>query len=247
MPIKISDEDYLNLSESEKHVIDYLNDHEKELSDLSITMIAARTYTSLATVSRAIRKCGYNGISELRYSLQQRQPLYSPDSLSVNDILTQSLRECTRTIDNISIPSILKITEYIKSANRIFIYARGYTALVAEEFQHYLMLLGYNAFVMKDSIIMKRTEYLVKSDDLVFIISVRNTTPELAESAEMAKKIGAKVVSCCCVEGTNLEKFSDVTVIGYSENIVENDTASCYSRVSLTIICHIITEYLGKY
>ena len=102
MPIKISDEDYLNLSESEKHVIDYLNDHEKELSDLSITMIAARTYTSLATVSRAIRKCGYNGISELRYSLQQRQPLYSPDSLSVNDILTQSLRECTRTIDNIS-------------------------------------------------------------------------------------------------------------------------------------------------
>ena len=246
MPIKISDEDYLNLSESEKHVIDYLNDHEKELSDLSITMIAARTYTSLATVSRAIRKCGYNGISELRYSLQQRQPLYSPDSLSVNDILTQSLRECTRTIDNISIPSILKITEYIKSANRIFIYARGYTALVAEEFQHYLMLLGYNAFVMKDSIIMKRTDHLVKKDDMVIIISVRNTTPELAESAAMAKENGAKVVALVCVEGTSLEKYADVTVIGYDENVVDTMPVQSASRISLTIICHIITQYLAK-
>ncbi|MBQ1505785.1 MAG: MurR/RpiR family transcriptional regulator [Erysipelotrichales bacterium] len=245
MPIKISEEDYLNLSESERHVIDFLNEHEKQISELSITTIAAKTFTSLATVSRAIRKCGYDGISELRYSLQQKNSSRD-DSYVVNDVLNQSLRECRHTIDNISIPSILKITNFIKSSNRIFIYSRGYTALVAEEFAHYLMLLGYNAFVMKDSIIMKRTDHLVKKDDMVIIISVRNTTPELAESAAMAKENGAKVVALVCVEGTSLEKYADVTVIGYDENVVDTMPVQSASRISLTIICHIITQYLAK-
>ena len=73
MPIRINENDYLRLSESEKHVIDYINEHEKQLSELSITTIAQKSFTSLATVSRAIRKCGYSGIAEMRYSLSNKK------------------------------------------------------------------------------------------------------------------------------------------------------------------------------
>ena len=244
MSLKINEENYLNLSQSEQQVIDFINENENLLPELSITTIAARTYTSLATVSRAIKKCGYDGIAHLRYALQQKNAPTNDETLIMNDVLAKAYRECSRTIDSISIPQILKIISYIKKSKRIFLYSRGYTSLVADEFAHHLVCLGYNAFVMKDSVVMQRTKSILKPDDLMIIITVHNTTPELAESAAMAYEIGASVVTLCCVAGTNLEQYSNVTVIGYSESLGGN--VLNVSRVSLSIICHVIIEYLDK-
>ncbi|MFR5079803.1 MAG: hypothetical protein ACLTDX_18050 [[Clostridium] innocuum] len=36
---------------------------------MSITTIAEKTFTSPATVSRTIQKCGFRGTSELRYKI----------------------------------------------------------------------------------------------------------------------------------------------------------------------------------
>ena len=246
MANRINTENYLSLSQSEQQVINFINDNVKDISSLSITTIASKTYTSLATVSRAIRKCGYDGIAHLRYSLKQDDMQEAEDIHIMNDILAKSYRECTRTIDNISIPHILRIISYIMNSRRTFLYARGYTALVAEEFAHHLVCLGYNAFVMKDSVVMGRTDMIMNPDDLMIVISVRNTTPELYESAKMAKAMGARVVTCCCVEGTNLESVSDVTIIGYAENVVDSLNVLSASRVSLSIICHVIIDYLSK-
>ena len=103
-----------------------------------------------------------------------------------------------QTIDNLNITSILHAIEYIKSSKRILIYARGFTALIAEEFQMYLQLLGYDAVIVKDVMWMLHTDKIVTKEDTVFILSVQNSTKELAKSARTAKRIGAKVVTCCC-------------------------------------------------
>ncbi len=47
------------LTHSELSVIDYINQHESTAAELSITELAEASYTSPATVSRAIRKCGF--------------------------------------------------------------------------------------------------------------------------------------------------------------------------------------------
>ena len=44
------------------------------------------------------------------------------------------------------------------------------------------------ALVVKDVTVMVKTDKLVNSNDLVIILSVMNTTPELAISARMAKR-----------------------------------------------------------
>ncbi len=119
----------------------------------------------------------------------------------MNKVLNKSYKECVKTIDNICVTNILKIIDYIKTAEKIFIYARGFTALVADELCMQLQLLGYNALVVKDVTWMVKTDKLVNSNDLVIILSVMNTTPELAISARMAKRTGARVVTCCCKRG----------------------------------------------
>lgn len=67
---------------------------------------------------------------------------------------------------------------------------------------------------------------------------------ELASSARMAKRTGAKVVTCCCKEGTPLERYSDVSIIGYAETITSNKTITVISRIPLYIITRTIVEYL---
>lgn len=243
MIIQISKEVYDNLSDSEQQVINYLNENEASIPLMSITTIAEKTFTSPATVSRTIQKCGFRGISELRYKISKRAE-HTDDSYVVNKVLNKSYKECVKTIDNICVTNILKIIEYVKAAEKIFIYARGFTALVADELCMQLQLLGYNALVVKDVTWMVKTDKLVNANDLVIILSVMNTTPELASSARMAKRTGAKVVICCCKEGTPLERYSDVSIIGYAETITSNKTITVISRIPLYIITRTIVEYL---
>ncbi|MGM0164484.1 MurR/RpiR family transcriptional regulator [Enterococcus sp. DIV1059_2] len=247
MIIDLNKEIYQRLSSSERSVIDFLNKNELLIPKLSITKIAEKTYVSSATVSRTIQKCGFSGINELRYKISQhKQEKSSFDTpYVVNNILAKSFRECTKTIDAIDSSSIYQIIEHIKAAQKIFIYARGFTALIADEFQMYLQLLGYNAIIVKDSMWMKNTAQIVTSDDIIIILSLRNSTPELVESAKNAQKIGAKVITICCKSKTNLENYSDITIIGHTEKIMEVSGLTVFSRIPLLVITRTIIEYIG--
>ncbi|MDB7984199.1 MULTISPECIES: MurR/RpiR family transcriptional regulator [Faecalicoccus] len=248
MFIQVDKEIYEKLSEVERSVIHFLNQNEEKIPYMSITNIADKTFTSQSTVSRAIQKCGFQGISQLRYEILQQDQFKSrhESGYEMNNILSKSYRECTKTIDSISPISMLDTIQLIKEAKNIFIYARGFTALIAEEFQMYLQLLGYNAIIVKDVKWMENTKYIVKENDLVFIISVRNSTPELSSSARIAKQIGAKVITCCCKNPNGLEQYSDIVIPGHSEQIMKASGLTVYSRIPLLIITRTIIEYLGN-
>lgn len=198
MVIHIKKEDYEKLSDSERRVVDFLNQNEIKVPTLSITQIAAHTFTSAATVTRAIKKCGFSGIAHLRYAIAEEGESKAVSPYTVNEILAKTYRECTKTIENVCVTDILKTIELIKKARRIFIYSRGFTTLVSEEFQMSLQILGYDTVIVKDVNWMKNTRKIVTKDDLIIILSVRNSTKALAESAHSARRQGATVVSCCC-------------------------------------------------
>ena len=61
MLIEITEAEKELLTQTELNVVDWLNEHENRIFDLSISDIAVETYSSPATVSRAIRKCGFYG------------------------------------------------------------------------------------------------------------------------------------------------------------------------------------------
>jgi DNA-binding MurR/RpiR family transcriptional regulator len=92
---------------------------------------------------------------------------------------------------------------------------------------------------------MCRFDELVEEEELVIILSLSNTTPELKIAAELAKKKGAIVVVCCCVEGSDLEKIADITIIGKSVPIVAKKALGCASRIPLQIIGRTVIEYLA--
>ena len=159
--------------------------------------------------------------------------------------MQNSYKECVETIERIDPEAILKLVDYIKSAKKIHIVASGVTRLCAQEFEFQLQCQKYNVYSHWDLPVMRRIDELVDQEDLVIIFSITNETQELKMAARLSKKVGAKVVTCCCKEGTELEKYTDLALIGKSIPIEAKKALGCASRIPLQIIGRTVVEYLA--
>ena len=132
MLIELNKEIMQSLTKTESEIIKFINDNEERMSQLSIVDIAFDTYSSPATVSRAIRKCGVNGFNELRYRLTSKN---NDDEIqNMGEIINKSFVEARQVVDRISVKNVLNIINCLAKAKRIYVLARGLTEYVGEEF-----------------------------------------------------------------------------------------------------------------
>ena len=233
-----------HLSNAESVAIQYINQHINQIEHMSISDIAEGAFVSNSTVSRAIRKCGFSSLAELKVLTGQEGNDAQQPSYRINQILSKSYVECLETIKMIQIDAIIEIVRLLHGASRVFLLANGLTALVADDFAFQLQCQQINACVISDSQVMLKMDMLVKPDDVVMIISAKNTASELAVGAEQSHLRGAKVITCCCKKNTSLEEYSDIVVYGYTQDIVPNQAYGSTSRLGLSIITRTIVEYL---
>lgn len=233
------------LTKTELAIIQYVNNHEKELPTLSIVDIAEETYTSPSTVSRAIRKCGLHGFNELRHRLTEVAD--DKELHQLGEIMNKSVIEAQILVERISVPELLNIAKELLMAKRIYVLARGPSEFVGEEFSFKLQLLDLNAMFINDPDIMRKKAHRVTKEDLVFIFSLNGNTPELLDAAESASLNHCKVISCCCNEHSELFSRSDCQILGYRHKHISIKDFEVSSRVSLFMISRIITDYLVSY
>lgn len=231
-----------NLSKTEREIVKFINENANLLSEMSIVDIAFETFSSPATVSRAIRKCGINGFNELRYKLTTNTK--NDDLSNINEIMNKSLIEATSVLEQISLTNVLNIVKTISSSKKIYVLARGLTEYVAKEFCLKLQLLDYNAVEFFDPNIMISITKSVKKDDLIIIFSLNGQTKELIESAKSAKLLGANIITCCCSDRSPLLEYSAYYILGYKHTHTSIKEFEVTSRLPLYIISRIIIDYL---
>ncbi|MGL5693394.1 MAG: MurR/RpiR family transcriptional regulator [Peptostreptococcaceae bacterium] len=243
MIIQLTNQEEQNLTTSEKMVVDFINKNQSKISKMSIVDIADNTFTSAATVSRAIKKCGLKGFSELRYKLIMDDSSNN-EYKNINHILEKSLIEVQRTIENLSIKDIKDAIDLIKSSRRVYILARGLTELVATELDLKLKLLGYNSFLITDPSIMIKITQTLANEELVLVFSLRGSTEEIVQAVKNAKNQGCRVITCCCEKKSKLEKISDITLVGEKHTRISIKEYEVTSRIPLQVISRAIIDYL---
>lgn len=183
--------DFMNkLTDTEKNVISFINSNAAAISSMSISEVAEATYSSPATVSRTIKKCGIAGFAELRYMLTQKTESRQ-DSVDVNEIFNKSLLEISNTIEQLSTETILKAVTEMQKAKRIFIFSKGLSDNVASELALKLQIMNKNVVYNSDSNIMQELSAHTGMDSVVIIFSMSGSTPELISVAEKASMMGA--------------------------------------------------------
>lgn len=197
-------------------------------------------------MTRAIQKCGFDGMSDLRYQIlnQKNLRLNENRAYNVNSIIQKTYSECINTIENIVLTDVLKVIELIRTSKNVYVAGIGSTSLVAEEFTKYLQILGIQAILTNDSTWIESINKIASSSDLLVILSVNGKHNLLIRAAHIAKNSNIPVVSCCCNKKSKLKEYSDIVIYGHTENINEYKGIRNDSRLPLLIITRIITEYL---
>lgn len=246
MIIKLNHELLESLTSTEKKVINYINENYNEIPNMSIIELAAETYTSPATVSRAVKKCDLDGFAELRYKISQKVN-DNKNSETMNNVLEKSLNEISTTVDYLSLDDILESVKIIKNSKKVYVLARGLSELVAKEFSLKLQLLSYNTFQVSDpNIIISLAKEHLSSDDTLCIFSLYGETESLILAAENAASIGCNVITSSCAEETPLKELSDIYLQGYKHDHHSIKNFEVSSRLPLNVIARTVIDYLAQ-
>jgi 6-phospho-3-hexuloisomerase len=116
------------------------------------------------------------------------------------------LEEVRRTIERVDEEVVMEIVETLAAAPKIFIYGVGRSGLMGKAFAVRLVQMGLDVHFVGDT-----TTPIVEGGDLVFIISNTGETMSAVQTANIVRRLGAKVIS---VTGSSHSK------LGVASNIV---------------------------
>ena len=116
-------------------------------------------------------------------------------------------RKTEGILGNLPVEDLEEFKKLFFKSNRIFVYGAGRSGLVAKAFAIRLVHLGFQTFVIGETITAP-----VQKDDLVIIVSGSGETIPAVMTAEIAQNLDAKVVSITGKKKSEIAKYADITL-----------------------------------
>jgi len=131
--------------------------------------------------------------------------------MSKNTVFPESIKYIHKKINDILSQVDEKDIKIVKKlffqSNRIFVYGAGRSGLVAKAFAIRLVHLGFQTFVIGETITAP-----VQKGDLVLIVSGSGETIPAVMTAEIAHNLKANVISITGKKNSNIAKYANVTL-----------------------------------
>ncbi len=114
-----------------------------------------------------------------------------------SEFIVEQVIQILKESDNKDVDEAVDI---ITSAKKIFVYGVGRSGLVAKAFAMRLVQLGLDVFFIGETITP-----IVENNDLVIIVSNTGSTSSAIQTANIARRVGAKVI---CITGVPTSKLA---------------------------------------
>ncbi|MDR5859971.1 MurR/RpiR family transcriptional regulator [Halomonas eurihalina] len=229
--------DFAGLRDAEKKVAELIFADIDFVSEASIGAIAERADVSDASVTRFARAVGCQNVRDLKLRLARAlaagrrfiQDAGDTDGLgAVYDIATQTLGVNRELMEQADVAGAI---ELLDGARQILVFgAGGGSTMLAQELQFRLVRLGYAISAYPQSLLPRMVASTLEPDDVVVTLSVSGYTPEIVESAQIARQYGAKVVAITA-NGSPLAETADVVlpVAARETDFIYHPSASRYA------------------
>ncbi|RYL88506.1 MurR/RpiR family transcriptional regulator [Sporolactobacillus sp. THM7-4] len=237
-----------SLSNSEKYLIDYITNHLREIPQLSIVQLSMQANVSTATIVRAMQKLGYGGFTSFKIRLKDEHAenikftAVEKADHKIKEAILKNEREVLQTIRMIDSGTIEDTLQKMIYANKIMLFARGLSELIAKEMAIKLQLLGKYSEMHNDPNIIRTISKRIQPDDLVMLISLNGKTEELVEAAENCKANGVSTITLTTNRDSPLGKLSEIVIAGYKSRISYFPDYEVHSRLPLLVIARIILD-----
>jgi len=125
-----------------------------------------------------------------------------------DDAITYVDSQLASLLANIPRENVEAAVKLFLQAPRIFVYGTGRSGLVGKAFAIRLVHLGFQTFVIGETITAP-----VQKNDLVILISGSGETIPVTMTAEIARRLGAKIVSITANPESLTARFADVAIV----------------------------------
>jgi DNA-binding MurR/RpiR family transcriptional regulator len=209
---------------------------------LTIAELAARTETSLATITRFCRLAGFANYADMRVRLATENgraegakatgfvdgEIAADDSLQqvLNVIVSADVLALQETASQLDLAVTAAVADAIADARRIDLYAVGGSVSVAREFQQQLHMIGRPTWCWSDVHAAMTSALQLRQGDVAVAITHSGDTREVVESLKLARQQGATTVTL-----TNYPTSATATIADFVLTTATRDTS--FRRESL--------------
>ncbi|RZI49148.1 MurR/RpiR family transcriptional regulator [Lactococcus kimchii] len=232
------------LTNAERYTWETIQENYEKIPNLSISELAEMAHVSLSTINRTVRKKGYEGYGEFRYSIKEKKlPEISGFSEEILVAISKNEEEILKTIGGISAESVEKAVKMIDEAEEIFLFARGLSTSVAQEMMKKLQLWHKRVTIFDEGRTMRYFSDFMKPQSLIIAISLFGATEEILVAIEKAKIKKAKVLALTASEYSPLVESADVSLVGYKSSLEVNFfELDVHSRLPLYVLVRILFD-----
>lgn len=244
-----------NLTNSEKQLVKFINEHPEEFILLKPKEISSRTFISIPTIYRLINKLGISGINDLKLELKSALvnkdpsnvddfnfPISPGDShyevmLRLKDVYYQTVSD---TIDLIDPEALVKSTLMIEKAKSISIFTSAGNMYFAQNFQFQMQEIGVNVLVPEVEYMQRLHASNLTKDDLAIIISFGGRGINAEMIAKILNKNNVPILLITSIEPHKLIKYADNILLMSSYEDHYNKISSFSTRLTILFILDVL-------
>lgn len=142
------------------------------------------------------------------------------------DIINLALKEVSSVLKQVDMDNLSIVTNYFNKNTRIFVDGEGRSGLIGKTFAMRLMHIGYNAFVVGETITPS-----IKNGDLYISISGSGETKFVIENTKKAKTIGCSIISVTSKKESTLGKLGNEII--FVPGTTKNDIGEARKSIQL--------------
>ena len=236
-----------SLTAGEGRVADVVLQDPQAVTLSSVTVLAQRSKTSAAAVSRFCRKLEFGRFPQFKIRLAHdlAQPIAdihedvkvgeSIDALT-RKVFQANIQTLTDTLQVLDSKSLAAAVGLLATATRIFFFGYGASAVVAQDANHKFIRTGKMTLVSTDKHVQLIHAALARPRDVIVAISHTGRTRELLDVLRVGKQGGAHTIAITHYGRSPILKLADV-VLQTSARETAYRPESLSSRVAaLTIV-----------
>ena len=210
---------------SEKQVVDYLLEQQRNIQNKTTAEIAAATFSSKSTLVRIAKKLNYSGwtalkadfLNELDYleksvsCIDANYPFTKRDSLMTiaNKIARLEIESIEDTLSLITHDDLRKVVDMIAKSSEINIFAASNNLLVAQEFSHQMSRIKREVKIHSIQGEILFNAYLAKQDSCGLIITYSGETGSLNQVAKLLVEKNIPVITITSMGENTTARYAD--------------------------------------
>ena len=193
------------LPPQQRNIAEYLLEHLDTVPFLSVPELARRCGVSEATIVRFGQRIGFSGFAELKMALVEllQSRLGVDENREASDLgedLLESVaghegRNIRLTVENTDREVFAAIAELVFSADHVYTFGMGISAILAELAAYTLVQVGVAAHPMSTGFSSPKEQLVaLKKSDLVLVISLPPYSRQSLELVDASAEAGAATV-----------------------------------------------------